>query len=225
MPRIVDCCINELTKKRALELVPPEFAQAYRWFEDHQDIPIKRLPMGADAPFSFAITREAGIHSPDYRQLDSHGAGKEKYALSIHSQGQQCYDNKKVVERPDGTWILEYKAQVTHGEKRHQDLFNVEMMNCLRDGIPIGVMVKTDDGYLVKGLAFIENYNGFLDAFTIHGPVRGENDNKGLFTRIDPTEYTKSEKKIISSISQSDERKYACYEQVRRERQDSFRSE
>ena len=45
------------------------------------------------------------------------------------------------------------------GRKATTD-FNSVMMNNLRDGIPIAVMIKqSSGGYMVCGLGFIEEYN------------------------------------------------------------------
>jgi hypothetical protein len=220
---IYECEINFLTLERAEELVPPEFIPAWNWFIENQGAHIPALPMGNYKPegMKLALARQSGIHCPSYDSLESRGAGKEHYALSIHSQGQSIYPDHEKLDRPDGTWILDYHAQ--EGKDRSQD-YNEKLLNCMRDGIPVGVMVKSKGrGYTVLGLAFIEQYNSATHMFTFHGPANTETVNKGLFDTFSPIEVDSNDRKALKAADETDERKRAVAERVVRERQDKFR--
>lgn len=222
---LYECSINRLSLERAEKLVPPEFVQAYRWFQERAGEHFDTLPMGDHAPnLPIKLAREAGIHSPDYRNLPSKGAGKTKYVLSVHSQGQTRYDDKDVINREDGTWILDYCAHKTEKGKQPQYSFNQNMMNCLYDGVPIAVMVMNPQGgYTNLGLAYIEEYNAATDVFTLHGPVTADNEDRGFFSFLQMQDLTPEEQKAIEEWDQEDERVRAIVEQVRREQQGAFR--
>lgn len=219
-----ECRVNFLSLQRAEALVPPEFAAAYRWYQERTGEHLEALPIGSYAPdLPIKLARESGIHSPDYRKLPSRGDGKPKYALSVHSQGQQRYADKDVIEREDGTWILDYCAHRTVEGKQVQTYYNENMMNCLNDGVPIAVMVKDPNGgYKNLGLAFIEEYNADTDIFTLHGPVTVENEREGFFSFIQPQDLTPRDRKIFEEWDQTDERTRTKVDQVIRERQSVF---
>lgn len=87
---VIECTINFLSYERALALVPPEFRCAYEWFSQMEGQVIPRLPRGADAPVldsPIKLASQRGMHSPNYSELLSQGAGKKKYILSAHSAG------------------------------------------------------------------------------------------------------------------------------------------
>jgi len=223
--KLYTCQVNFLSLGRAEELVPPEFIRAYRWFQEHAGQHLDRLPMGRGqvAGFPLSLARQSGIHSPDYRSLPSRGEGKPKYALSIHSEGQRYYEDRDVIEREDGTWILDYCAHRTVPGKRPQTNYNEAMMNCLRDGVPVAVMVKeSGGGYRNLGLAFIEEYNAETDIFILHGPVTAENEREGFFSFIQPQLLGPEDRRLLEEWDLFDERAHALVEQVRRERQGIF---
>lgn len=224
---VFECQVNFLSLKRAEAFVPPEFALAYKWFQDRAGRSIPRLPIGNDAPKDIPVTlaREAGIHSPDYNKLPSRGAQKKKYALSIHSERQLRYDDKDVILRDDGTWILDYCAHKTADGKQRQTNFNEAMMNCLRDGIPVGVMVKRPKGgYDVLGLAYVEQFNSIADIFTLHGPINSATENQGFFSFIQPQDLSQAECKALIEWDTADERVWARVDLVKREQQARFRT-
>lgn len=233
-PLIYDCDVNALSLKRAKTLVPPEFVLAYQRFVEYEGRQIPRLPRGdepmaANLPIKLASQR--GIHSPNYAGLPSRGADKRKYALSIHSEGQRYYADKDVVPRPDGTWILDYKAHRTTPGKRLTDQSTQNLMNNLEDGVPVGVMVKNqaDSGYTVLGLAFVEQYNAETDSFVVHGPVNAQTDASHEFYLIKPSELTPEQEEELERLKRQisankDDRVKRYLTTIARKRQGDFRN-
>ena len=224
---IEECEINFLSLERAAAIVPPEFIAVWNWFQQHEGSFLPVLPMGRATPsdLPLKITRQAGIHSPNYSELASQGANKEKYVLSIHS-GSSRYDDKELIQVGDGTWILDYRSQKAEEGRKGSTHFNDEMMNNLRDGVPVGVMVKRPEGgYQVCGLGFIEQYNAATDSFLIHGPVTLETEAEGFFSTIEIGEYSPEEIDILREWDAKDERLKTTVEQIQRQGQSKFRQE
>lgn len=221
---VYECEINFLTIERAAKLVPPEYIEAWNWFIENEGQHIPALPMGRYRPegMELPLARQAGIYCPSYENLPSKGAGKESYVLSVHSEGQSIYPDHEKLDRPDGTWILDYHEQ--QGLDRSQD-YNRKLLRCMEDGIPVGVMVRSrkGKGYTVLGLAFVEQYNSATHMFTFHGPVNEATVRDGLYATFSPTDVKPDELSALKDLDGADERKRAVAERVVRERQDKFR--
>lgn len=231
-PLIYDCDVNALSLERAKALVPPEFIPAYQRFLEYEGRRIPRLPRG-DEPMAsnlpIRLASQRGIHSPNYDELPSRGAGKRKYALSIHSEGQRYYADKDVVPRSDGTWILEYKAHRTTPGKRPTDQSTQNLMNNLEDGVPVGVMIKSGSGYNVLGLAFVEQYNAETDSFVVHGPVNAQTDAAQMFYLFKPSDLTQEQQEEVQRLKRQitagrDERVKRYLTTIARKRQGDFRN-
>lgn len=230
-PFILDCDVYALSLERASGLVPPEFLPAYQRFIDYEGRQIPRLPRGEEEMargLDVKLASQRGIHSPNYDSLPSLGAGKRKYALSIHSEGQAYYDDKDVVTRPDGTWILDYKAHRPADGKKPTDQSTSHLMNNLDDGVPVGVMIRNKSGYAVLGLAFVEQYNTETDSFTIHGPVNAQTEADRKFYLIRDSDLTQEERQELDRLkaqitAERDDRIRRFVTSVVRQRQDSFR--
>jgi putative restriction endonuclease len=221
---VYECEINFLSIERAAKLVPPEYIEAWSWFIENQGQHIPALPMGKYKPegMKLPLARQAGIYCPSYENLPSKGAGKESYVLSVHSEGQSIYPDHEKLDRPDGTWILDYHEQ--QGLDRSQD-YNRKLLRCMEDGIPVGVMVRSrkGKGYTVLGLAFVEQYNSATHMFTFHGPVNKETVADGLYATFSLADVKPDELSALKDSDGADERKRAVAERVVRERQDKFR--
>jgi len=155
----------------ASEKVPPEYLLAWQWFEEKSGSHIERLPFGKYRPegMPMPLARQAAIHCPSYTALPSRGAGKKRYALSVYSMGQAVYPDGDKNERSDGTWLLDYHEQ--RGGDPNQN-YNELLVNCMNDGVPLGVMVKTPrGGFDVLGLAVVEAYDPLSHLFVLHGPL------------------------------------------------------
>ena len=236
--RIVECRINFLSYKRAAALVPPEFLVAYDWFQSMEGKTIPRLPRGNDAPSlstQIKLAAMRGIHSPNYTELSSRGAGKAKYALSVYTAAgkrgkysvNSIYDDQDVIYRPDGTWVLEYCAQKPVPGRKETDRSNSHLMNNLADGVPVAVMVgMPEGGYIVMGLAYVERFDPVTGMFSLHGPVSAERNGYQFDSEIAFEDLTEAEREILRQADEgADERVRVLAETVKRERQEVFRYE
>ena len=230
--RVIECGVNFLSYKRACELVPPEYLYAYEWFQEHEGETFSCLPMGQHAPkldVEIKLARQSGIHTPSYNSLPSGGAGKTRYVLSVHSEGSAAspnspYPDMDVVRRSDGTWTFDYCAHRPTPGKVVNQSYNGDMMNNLRDGIPVAVYVRYPGiGYINYGLAYVERYDALTDMFTLHGPVSAEANNIDFCSIVPYEQLTEEEKLIFRAADEGDDRKRVLAEQVRREKQGEFR--
>ena len=229
---IVECGVNFLSYERALSFVPPEFVIGYDWYQAREGEHFACLPHRDKAlalPEEIRICADRGIHGPDYKKLESRGAGKSEYVLAIHSQhkvtsNHNAYDDRDVVLRDDGTWILDYCGHKPTAGKRKTENGNKRLMNNLVDGVPVAVLVQQADGsYLNYGLAYVERYDSLTNIFTLHGPVSAEADNKDFCSVIPFEQLTPKEREVFYDADAGDQRKRVVAEQIRRERQGEFR--
>ena len=219
------CGIANLSIERAAKRVPPEFLEAWAWYSNKRNETFPRLPIGKDAPqgLNIKLARQAGIHSPDYSELPSKGNGCTKFVLSVHT-GSNQYDDKDVLHRDDGTWILDYSAHRPGEGRKGTTDFNGILKNNLTHGVPVAVLTKqSKGGYFNYGLAFVEQYNSITDSFVLHGPVTP--DTERVFSTFDASDnLSETEKKILSEWDdEEDTRIRVLAERVRRERQGAFR--
>ena len=230
--RIIECGVNFLSYDRACKLVPPEYLFAYDWFLEHEGEEFPWLPMGdhaPDLPVSIKLARQSGIHTPSYNSLESKGAGKSRYVLLVHSEGSAAspnspYPDMDVVRRSDGTWTFDYCAHKPTPGKVVNQSYNGDMMNNLRDGVPVAVYIRYPGiGYINYGLAYVERYDAFTDMFTLHGPVSAEASNVDFCSVVPYEQLTEEEKQIFRAADDGDDRKKVLAEQVRREKQSEFR--
>lgn len=158
--------------RRICDLVPPEFLEAWDWFDSKTNCQIPRLPFGKGKPegLPMPLARQSAIYCPSYPSLPSKGKGKKRYALSVYSVGQAVYPDGNASIDSDGSWALQYHEQ--RGNDPHQD-YNALLFACMNDGVPLGVMVKAPSGgYTVMGLAYVDAYNASTHMFSLRGPVR-----------------------------------------------------
>lgn len=206
--------------KRAKKLVPSEFLRAYDWFLANEGSRIDRLPYGQGTPdeIGFPLARQAGIHSPSVKTMSY---PEKRYVLSVHSSNLDRYPDKSPIALENGTWIIEYSAQDNSIGKTKQD-YNGWLMNCLHDGIPVGVMTKSGDkGYTVQGLAFVESYNPISHSFLLHGPVNPQTECNGYFDFAERSSLTRSEIETFDAGSETEQQRTVL--RVQRAKQDAFR--
>ena len=101
--------------------------------------------------------------------------------------------------------------------------YNTALMNCLNDGVPVGVFVKEAPGYRVLGLAYVEQYNSVTRMFSLHGPISTATESAGSFVPHGFEELPENEQKILMELDGQDERRVVTAQQVRREQQGRFR--
>ena len=219
---VYESLVGYLTLDRAKALVPEQFVPCYQWFIDWMDKPIRTLPHHfpiSERPNTpIPLSCDSGIYIPSVSRVNY--VNDRRYALSIASTGR--FGDRPLITQPDGTWLLDYSQQVGAAPERR---FNESLMNCLYDGIPVGVYLKqAKGGYTVLGLAYVERFNAFTGMFTLHGPVLPETEAKGCFMSRGFDELPAQQKKEIEALDLStDERKVTLTRQVRREQQGKFR--
>lgn len=143
--------------------LPLGHVQALEWFEANQGRAFAARPFDVGLPLK-VTSLQKGIWKP---------AGTP-YALSVVQTHKGVYDDQAPVFAADGTWSYFYFQQ----GKTAEDLINprhifanVALFDCMRDRVPVGVVIPADSGhgYQVLGLATVERYaNGW---FEIVGPV------------------------------------------------------
>ena len=121
-----------------------------QWFLDNAGIvrSWRDIQLQAEAGNRLA-TQAKGIYKPAYTD----------YALSVRQTLDSPYANKEIVSRPDGSWLYPYFQENPDPKARDHEATNRGLMNCLRDGVPIGVMIQTKPKpgveYLVVGLGVV----------------------------------------------------------------------
>lgn len=141
----------------------PEFARAYHWFINNQNI-VGPRPYGKNTPLEigFPLAAQRGIHKPK----------GSIYALSITSTNHESYAADALHHLDDGTWVLQYCAHHKNaGEKEGSPVYNQALRNCLKRGLPVGVFLQEGPSYRCLGLAFVERFNTATNMFWLHGPV------------------------------------------------------
>lgn len=219
---IYECYVALPSRKRAERLVPPEFLPCYDWFESHAGTFIARLPhrMEQKPSTPIPLSRDAGIYVPGKTQVTFRNG--KRYALSVHSNDRGPYSDRHPLSLADGTWILDYAAHEGSDESQG---YNVALMNCMADGIPLGVFTKHSSGYKVLGLAFIERYNSASHMFTLHGPVNPRTEAQGAFALPGFDSLSHEGQLALEIADDKDDRVFASARQVRREQQGIFRAQ
>lgn len=229
---VIECGINFLSYERALTFVPPEFKIGFEWYQAREGEIFSHLPhrnRSLVLPNEIKICADRGIHAPDYGNLASKGAGKQRYALAVHAQckttsNHDAYANRDVIMRGDGTWIFDYCGHRPNPGRRETDAGNRSLRNNLIDGVPVAVLIQQNDGsYLNKGLAYVERYDPLINVFTLHGPVSAELKNKDFASIVPMEELSVKEREAFMGADEGDRRKRVVAEQIRREKQAQFR--
>lgn len=219
---VYECPVLLPTLDRAEQLVPWQFVPCYDWFIANAGNAVPKLPhhMENRPQTPIPLSRDSGIYVPGAAQVSYDG--DRRYALSVHSNSTGRYDDRAPIPLADGTWILDYAAH--QGSDVNQQ-YNRALMNCLEDGIPVGVMTRERrGGYLVRGLAFVECYNSVTRMFTLHGPVSHETEARGAFVPQGFDDLSPEQQQIVVEYDGEDERRRVTAQQVRREQQSLFRS-
>lgn len=136
-----------------IESISDQQRIALQWFLDNAGHirSWRDIELEADAGNRLA-TLAKGIYKPAYTD----------YALSIRQTLTSPYADKEIVSRPDGSWLYPYFQENADPNARDQEATNRGLMNCLRDGVPIGIMIQTKPKpgveYLVMGLGLVVDW-------------------------------------------------------------------
>ncbi|WP_322153503.1 HNH endonuclease [Paratractidigestivibacter sp.] len=220
---IRECEVMNLSLERAFRLIPEKAPSVLEWYRDNEGQHCSALPLASKTRTKdgLPLCRQSGIYAPSSSSV-RYKKGR-KYALAVHSSRRDRYADKQLIHLGDGTWIFEYARYDGPDTKQG---YNEALMNCLEDGVPVGVIVPSKaGGYTILGLAYVEHYNSVSGMFTLHGPVNPRTESQGCFCFRGADSLTKVEQKKIAQveISNDDMRRIVTIAQVRREQQDRFR--
>ena len=139
---------------RHLEELLPELSDhhqsALRWFAANRDTERTWQEISDQSPRLACAPK--GIYKP----------AKWDYALSVKQGLRAAYPNRGPTYRDDSSWSYEY-YQEGHDPARRDDKYtNRAMLECMNDGIPVGVLQQIIDEpearYLVLGLATVVSW-------------------------------------------------------------------
>ena len=178
----------------ACKLVPPEYLIAWDWFlrEEQRAAHWRNLPHRTRKddpqfpyrPQEFPITRDSGIFSIGLEHLSN--KPKIDFALSVHNSKRSAYIDVPPLYLNDGTWLLKYSTHVRGEGTGHFQLYNEKLFNCMRYGVPVGVLFTEGISYRVMGLAFVERYEPENGWFILHGPVHKGGPDKRFSPAMHP---------------------------------------
>lgn len=218
---ILECDVMTLSLDRAFKLIPEKAPSILEWYRDNEGMKCAKLPMKLRTKDGLKLCRQSGIYSPSADDV-TYKNGR-RYAMAVHSSHKDKYKDRNQIKLADGTWIYEY-AKYSGSDTKQQ--YNESLLNCLEDGVPVGVIVaEKGGGFRILGLAYVEHYNSVSGMFTLHGPVNAQTEARGCFCFRGADVLTVDEKKQLDDlkISDDDRRRVAVYARVQREQQDRFR--
>ena len=193
-----------------------EHAVALRWFRDRTGSIVSWSDIQAHADQGARLVNQAkGIYKPHYME----------YALSVRQTLESPYADKEVQRRPDGSWVYPYFQENRDPAQRDREATNRGLVECMNDGVPIGVLLQTKPKpgveYEVLGLARVSEWrDGYfiLEGFSRQGSIhRGDAAHDRARAEADPTVQDFD----LSSVA--DQRDRAIAEVVRRRGQAKFR--
>ena len=98
-------------------------------------------------------TLAKGIYKPSYTD----------FALSIRQTLGSPYADKELIYRPNGSWVYPYFQENPDPNARDKEATNRGLMKCLREEVPVGVMIQTKPKpgveYLVLGLGRVVGWD------------------------------------------------------------------
>ena len=168
-------------------------------------------------------TLAKGIYKPAYTH----------YALSVRQTLTSSYGDKEIVHRPDGSWVYPYFQENPDPDQRDSEATNRGLMHCLRDGVPIGVMIQTKPKpgveYLVLGLGRVIEWDAgyfIIEKYARGSTTTAYHDAAIDYVRADIAalticRLTKSSEngKFAKSLRDADNRAFdRCYSRLIRDR-------
>ncbi|WP_428414967.1 HNH endonuclease [Pararhizobium sp.] len=158
-------------------------------------------------------TLAKGIYKPAYTH----------YALSVRQTLTSSYGDKEIVHRPDGSWVYPYFQENPDPDQRDSEATNRGLMHCLRDGVPIGVMIQTKPKpgveYLVLGLGRVIEWDAGY--FIIEKYARGSTTTAYHDAAID---YVRADIAALTFAPHEIKREWQIRQVLKRRGQSRFRS-
>ena len=120
---------------------------ALRWFMDHRDE--ERTWPGSMPDGTLLVSKAKGIYKPSWTN----------YALSVRQSLRGPYSDRDPEIRSDGTWTYHYFQENADPSQRDSQYTNRGMVDCMRDGVPVGVLRQVSPKplptYQILGLALV----------------------------------------------------------------------
>jgi putative restriction endonuclease len=148
-----------------LARLPARHRNALEWFQRHAgtEQPWPAAIQDADGS-TFLATQAKGIYKPNWSE----------YALSARQVLNSRYPEIGPRFREDGTWLYGYFQENDDPSQRDSEFTNRGLLLCLRDSVPVGVMLQTRDKspvrYQILGLALVARWDGGYFFFEGFGP-------------------------------------------------------
>ena len=209
---------SDLTVDRALSKIPnadrESYAALYRLFENNSET-IGSRHFGERLPgVAFPHAAQRGIHTPS----------QKRYAATVTLTKKSLYSDGTFADLGDGTWALHYCEHRNNTSNEKVATWNQPLINCLIDGIPVGVFVQEGNSgqtYL-RALAFVEEYDPAAGLFVLHGPVTPETETH---FKVQKTSYDDTAQNSPSLEElEKDSRRIVSRKAAVREGQQKFRS-
>lgn len=193
--------------------LPDWHLEALRWFENNAGRVFLSRPRYVTG-ISVAVTgTQTGIWKPHDTQ----------YALSVIQTHSHPYPDLPPYY-VDGTWVYQYHQQGDPARGINSHYTNIALDKCRLAGIPVGVIVPTQDdssSYTVLGLAFVDAFrDGY---FILSGPAHLDDAGFLLGAAQENLEFITFAAEEPSAYSAEDLRQRAIASVVRRQGQPHFR--
>ncbi|MBW8639170.1 HNH endonuclease [Hoeflea sp. WL0058] len=196
----------------ALGRVTGDQRTALQWYRDHTGHEVLWADMQDFSREHVRIVNQAkGIYKPAYTD----------YALSVRQTLEGPYADRPVDRRADGSWQYLYYQENQNPADRDKAATNRGLMNCMEDGVPVGVLLqrtpKPGVTYDVLGLALVTDWkDGYfvLEGFGEEGHARTSGDHTAAQAReaaeklseadtdFDPNSITDEREKRVAQITQ-----------------------
>lgn len=101
------------------------------WFRDNAGCEVPWTPALNDG--TQIVSTPKGIYKPKW----------SRYAMSVRQTLNAPYPDREPVSRPDGTWTYVYHQEGEDSGEAEHIFTNSGLLQCLRHGVPVGVMRQT----------------------------------------------------------------------------------
>ena len=192
-----------------IESLTADHRRRLRWFEENEGQTLGEWPKPLEGN-GYLLNKARGIYRPV----------KGKYALSLRIAFSDRYGDGPDFAA-DGTWKLLYHREVRTNQRNPQSYkTNRGVVNCLKDGVPIGVVqqvpTESNVAYRVFGLGIVTDHDDRF--FVVEGPTNLGNDSSAKVV---------TDETVPADIERilRDERQRTIAEVYRRRGQGRFRQE
>ena len=210
--------LQMLELSSSLGKLPDHHQAALQWFNSHRG---QDLGWPSDLlDGTHLASRAKGIYKPNWTS----------YALSVRQSLAGLYPDKDPDVRPNGTWTYQYFQENPDPAKRDSQYTNRGLMDCMRDGVPVGVFrqisPKPSPRYRILGLAVVVGWEAgyfHLEGFSTTGLAYGRGAEAEIDTLLALHEAHLSTEENNLPSDLADERERAVALVVRRRGQPEFR--